>query len=216
MKTGGLWDEDWRALVNSAELRQALEFWGECSRLLVVLGGQASDEASALVASYQYRVGLRAFDGAGRRRDGRDMDHQILAFNARLGEISEECRGQVQVLNDYRLMLGLQPLAINVRLYKAAQGHSEWMAESGRFSHESSLPGLTTPRQRAQAAGYPSPFIGENIGRGQGDGQGAHRSWYNSSGHHRNMLGKRYFEVGVGHRNRLWTQLLGGGRSNLR
>src|SRR5262245_41493567 len=43
-------------------------------------------------------------------------------------------------------------------------------------------------------------------------GEDAFRGWYNSSGHHRNMLGGHQ-QIGVGRCNQLWTQNFGGGSS---
>jgi uncharacterized protein YkwD len=54
-----------------------------------------------------------------------------------------------------------QPLAFNLQLFQAAEGHSKWMLSSGIFDHTGN--GGSSSGDRATAAGYPWSRVGENI-----------------------------------------------------
>ena len=99
-------------------------------------------------------------------------------------------------------------------LIRAARGHSQWMARTGRFSHTGA--GGTTHLGRTSKAGY----IGgtsENIWqtptkRGKGRawksrfrwgndrelGKAAVITWMNSPGHRENMLSAEWRHIGIG------------------
>ena len=64
------------------------------------------------------------------------------------------------------------------------------------------------PTQRARKAGY-GGGVSENIARGSTNGRATFKQWYGSSGHHRNMLGRRHVELGVGRSEDFWTQNFG-------
>ena len=94
-----------------------------------------------------------------------------------------------------------------------ARAHSSEMKENGFFAHNCPLPGAEhdkhrTPGKRAKIAGYPGG-VSENIARGSNTGRGAFSQWFSSSGHHRNMLGARHTEIGVGRVDDFWTQNFG-------
>ena len=123
-------------------------------------------------------------------------------------------RSVVHYVNKERRRRGLPPLAGIKALTRAAQGHSQWMADRNRFSHTGT--GGSSPSDRASKAGYASG-AGENIwqvqshyGKGgtwksrfQWDsdwklGKAAVISWMNSPGHRQNILAQRYRHIGVG------------------
>jgi Ca2+-binding RTX toxin-like protein len=54
-----------------------------------------------------------------------------------------------------------QPLAFNLQLFQAAEGHSRWMLSSGIFDHTGN--GGSSPGVRVTAAGYPWSRVGENL-----------------------------------------------------
>lgn len=140
-----------------------------------------------------------------------DRDRQVRDWNDQQTQVPEDCREQVRVLNDYRAMLGLHALAIDTRLYQAALKHSTWMEQSGVFDHNSSLPGRRTPADRCKAEGYEAG-VGENIAFGYPSAESVHLGWYNSSGHHRNMVMATYYQIGVGRSGTYWTQNFGMGK----
>ena len=69
----------------------------------------------------------------------------------------------IERINGLRIGLGLNPLAPQAQLQTAAQGHADWMAQTGTFSHTGR--DGSTQGQRTSAAGYQFAS-GENIGLG--------------------------------------------------
>ncbi len=119
----------------------------------------------------------------------------------------EEIR-QVEVTNDYRRMMGRIPLEVDTRLIQCARGHSAEMTQLGYFAHESPNAKNRSPSDRARNAGYPQG-VSENISMGSITPEAAHNAWYNSSGHHRNILGPRWLNMGAGKDGKHWTQNFG-------
>lgn len=120
----------------------------------------------------------------------------------------------VRLVNVERAKVGCAPLTVHPALTAAAQSHSEDMAANGYFDHES--PSGTTPSQRAQAAGYPSAYVSENIAAGTVIATAAQvmPMWMNSDGHRRNILECNTTQIGVGHAvggpyGHYWTQNFG-------
>ncbi|MEW6026937.1 MAG: FHA domain-containing protein, partial [Planctomycetota bacterium] len=100
----------------------------------------------------------------------------------------------VKVINEYRIMLGLQAYRINDLLAKAARKHSQHMQSVGQLAHDGIGDG--TPSSRAAAEGYSGP-LGENCATGQGSPVGYFTAWYWSYGHHLNMIGS-WMSIGPG------------------
>ena len=136
-----------------------------------------------------------------------DGTRQVLATNQELSEKldAEEARC-VLSLNLTRILLGLEPLAIDLKLAAAARDHSHDMREHGFFAHDSPVPGKKTPWDRA--ARFGTKASGENIAAGYTTGPAANLAWFHSPGHHKNMLGK-HRRVGVGREAKHWTELFG-------
>lgn len=131
----------------------------------------------------------------------------VLAFNSQLaGRLDSEEARCVLDLNLTRNLLGLRPVQIDLALTTAARGHSADMERLNFFSHDSPVPGKTTPWDRARLAG--TSASGENIAMGTIDGAVANEMWWHSPGHHRNMLGD-HARVGVGRNGKYWTELFG-------
>jgi len=139
-----------------------------------------------------------------------DRNRNIDLYNASVETTAtHEERKQIEITNAYREMLGRRRLALNEKVILAARKHSKWMADSGVFSHFSTLPGLRTPFERMKAEGY-ERGVSENIAMGTGP-EGAHAGWTHSAGHHRNILMAGHSEIGVGNIGSLWTQNYGVG-----
>jgi len=108
------------------------------------------------------------------------------------------------------------PLAPNAQLRAAARGHSKDMADRNYFEHTN--PEGAGPAERAQAAGFSSSFVGENIAAGQTDPAKVVDAWIKSPGHCVNMMDPRYHLLGVGYFfdgkgdkfEHYWTQDFGG------
>ena len=82
------------------------------------------------------------------------------------------------------------------------------------MTHDEPSPARRTPSLRAKQEGYTDP-VGENVAFGYTTAEGVHLGWYNSSGHHRNMTDKSFYQIGVAKSGTYWTQVFGIGRPNL-
>lgn len=97
----------------------------------------------------------------------------------------------------------LPPLAPARRLMLASRRHSEDLARTATFQHETPTgsayyPAGAFPWQRVSAEGYEWNGMGENIAAGYADGAAAHRGWWHSDGHRQNLLTASWRELGVG------------------
>lgn len=107
-------------------------------------------------------------------------------------------------VNLYRLLLGKGALKLNPKLCDASREHCADMIEHKFFAHESPLPGKRTPGDRARKHG--TSARGENIYLGSENPDDAFWAWFDSLGHHRNMVGD-YAAFGAGNVKRHWTQM---------
>jgi uncharacterized protein YkwD len=105
--------------------------------------------------------------------------------------------------NQIRAQNDLPALKDNMKLRKAAGGHSSDMVDEGYFDHTS--PDGETFVDRILGAGYAKRTdgwtLGENLAWGTGDlstAQGVMNAWMNSPGHRANILKRSYKEIGVG------------------
>lgn len=132
---------------------------------------------------------------------------KVLAANAGLSRrIDPEEARSIHELNMLRVLVGRNPLLIDLRLTAAARGHSKDMKTEGFFAHESPLPGKKSFSDRAKRAG--TTASGENIFMGSTSGAAAHNGWFHSPGHFKNMLGN-HRRVGVGRYEKHYTQMFG-------
>lgn len=107
------------------------------------------------------------------------------------------------LLNRERRKRGLRSLRYNRRLATAASRHAKDMARRGYFSHDS-LDGrdfvdriMRTRYIRGRRGGW---SLGENMAWGSGElatPRSIVRAWMRSPGHRRNILNRRFREIGV-------------------
>lgn len=113
----------------------------------------------------------------------------------------------LELINADRAKAGAQPLADNGQLNQAAGAHSQWMIDTGIFSHTGA--NGSSPTDRILASGYHLTGAwsdGENIGMvstqapsGYADEvERLHTNFMNSPGHRANILNGAYTEVGLG------------------
>lgn len=128
----------------------------------------------------------------------------VLRKNAELARAieSSEVEG-IRQLNEWRIVMGLNPLLIDPKLCDAARDHSKDMANEGFFSHTSPVEGKTSFTQRAKNFG--TSARAENIAI-NGSPSGANSAWFHSPGHHKNMF-RNHTTVGLGIHGRHYTQL---------
>jgi uncharacterized protein YkwD len=157
----------------------------------------------------------KAIDGARTPLD--DRDRKRLEYNDLVAKYNREVttsadaeeRSNVEAVNEYRSLMGLEALKIDERLVRGARKHSIEMRQRDYFAHDSPTPHLRTPNHRAQREGYASG-VWENIALGAPDGRAAFWQWFRSSGHHRAMLQPGHTEMGCGsEKHHWWTQLFG-------
>ncbi len=106
-------------------------------------------------------------------------------------------------INNLRASLGLPGYTLSGTLSAAAQSQAQWIVETGVVSH--TRPDGSTPRLRAQAAGYPTTEVSENIYAGTNATIGdAWNFWINSRIHYAGLTNARYKEVGIGVARSAW------------
>lgn len=100
-------------------------------------------------------------------------------------------------INGLRASVGQPGYSLNGALSAAANAHAQWMASTGQVSHIQ--PDGSSPRDRARAAGYTSPWVSENIYIGtQATTGAAWNFWVNSAIHYAGLTSPNYSEVGIG------------------
>jgi len=198
-------EEGLEALVaDGVEVAQALEARGgevpEAARVLDIMDKRIAMD------SYDPGNGVTAHWRSVREHNDRLLEDETLTAPER------DC---YTATNNYRVMMGLRAVMAAPALVKAARDHSQEMKDKGYFAHRSPTPGRETPGQRAQLAGW-GGSVSENIARGRPDGFAVVAQWCQSSGHHRNILGKRWTHLGAGKARdgAFWTQNFGVGRAN--
>ena len=133
-------------------------------------------------------------------------------------EVSTFEKKVFELVNQERVKAGLPPLVLSDKLNKAADSHSENMANQDFFSHTGK--DGSQAWDRAEKFGYKYSRMGENIAAGQRTPEQVVSSWMRSPGHRRNILSKDYTEIGIGHEylsndkgkvnyNHYWTQVFG-------
>ena len=144
-------------------------------------------------------------------------DERIRAYNAAILKRKKMPQGklptgpeveQVRITNDYRIMCGRPALELDGRLTDCARAHSADMTRLGFFDHTSPVAGKRSMSERMGKAGYQGGG-GENISLGSVSPMATHIAWYNSSGHHRNILAANYRCMGAGQDAQHWTQNFG-------
>ncbi|MFQ5560701.1 MAG: CAP domain-containing protein [Nitrospinota bacterium] len=104
------------------------------------------------------------------------------------------------LINQQREKEGAGRLVFNSSLNKAAQVHADTTPGCGHYG-----PDGETPFDRATAAGYPSPWVGENIACRVNSAQRAFELWMNSPPHHDNIVNKDWKSAGIGIARGYWV-----------
>ncbi len=108
----------------------------------------------------------------------------------------------VQLLNNYRVANGLQPLLVSDELSESGDRHDSDMGKYAFFDHYTVksdwFASGASPWTRMAASGYSyNTNMGENIAAGYGTAAAVFEGWRNSPGHNANMLNASYKVVGV-------------------
>jgi uncharacterized protein YkwD len=118
----------------------------------------------------------------------------------------------VELVNSERGKAGCAPLKVNEKLTRAAQAHSQDMADHRNMSHTGS--DGSGPGDRLKRAGYTWRTYGENVAYGYRTPESVMNGWMSSPGHKRNILNCAFEEIGVGlaQPGNYWTQNFGTAR----
>ena len=108
----------------------------------------------------------------------------------------------VQLLNEYRVQNGLQPLLISDMISEACDRHGSDMGKYKFFDHYTQASDWfakgASPWDRMAASGYTyNTYKGENIAAGYSTAEAVFQGWKNSSGHNANMLNGNFKVLGV-------------------
>ena len=103
----------------------------------------------------------------------------------------------IRLTNAERAKANLKPLVEDARLSRAAQKHTNLMAEKGTLSHRV---GGTSPGDRLDAENYKWRSVDEIIADGvrKADAADVVRRWMRSKGHREAILTAEYIHIGVG------------------
>ena len=191
--------ESSKALTARRQEILALDSIGARSR--TILGAESTAEGLATTLTQQEK--LIALMCAYMPETGRKSIETDLKQFGRMD--FEEWHGFVH-LNVVRMLLGLHPMRIDLKLSAAARDHSTDMSKQKFFSHQSPVAGKKTPWDRAARQGARSS--GECIAAGMSIGPRAIRCWFFSPGHHKLIMSKSS-RVGLGACSRKWTLMTG-------
>ncbi len=120
-------------------------------------------------------------------------------------------RRYIELLNDYRIMMGRKPLLANRALNAAARKHSREMQTMTYFSHTSPVKENRTFGKRAAREGYRGAR-GENIFKSSTAAEAVLNAWRNSPPHRRNLLDAGHSDTGIGMAGNIWTNVFGKSR----
>ena len=140
---------------------------------------------------------------------------QNYQFNVRYGQT--EARSMLAMINDFRtgsdawywnsdntekvVCSGLEELVYDYELEKVAMQRAAEIAISYSHTRPNGESSITTYKEQ----GYSITWAGENIAAGYNDAQSIFDVWleeakdYNDQGHRRNMLGRSWNRIGIGH-----------------
>ncbi|CAG8556127.1 203_t:CDS:2 [Funneliformis mosseae] len=109
------------------------------------------------------------------------------------------------LVNRERVKVRARPLALDERLIKAAQLHTDYMALTENLTHDDIAGPLGT---RITDQGFDWWMAGENIAYGftEKESTKVMKAWMNSKGHRENILNKKFTHFGSGFKNNYWTQ----------
>lgn len=115
----------------------------------------------------------------------------------------------LELVNAERAKAGCSPVTVDAKLTKAAQNHSQDMADHTNMSHTGSDGSSMT--DRLGRVGYAYRSAGENVAAGYGTADSVMDGWMNSPGHKANILNCGFKEIGIGLAGpgNYWTQNFG-------
>jgi hypothetical protein len=119
--------------------------------------------------------------------------------------IGAEEKQHARVMNEYREMMGLRAMYLELRLCRSSKKHSTVCNAAQKIWHEGSD---GTPQSRMKAEGW-AEGGGENVLIGTPTNDSWWLGWYTASDHHRNALQPVYTCFGYGYVGNVGTQNFG-------
>jgi len=104
-------------------------------------------------------------------------------------------RQVLDLINQYRVQGGCEPLVMQRQLSAAAQNHANAMATKNFFGHASKNGAKFSTRIKAQ--GYRGRKYAENIAAGYSSAEKVVSIWMNNRGHRTNIMNCAYTETGI-------------------
>lgn len=117
-----------------------------------------------------------------------------------INDLEETQKAVLNEVNKIRSGKNLTPYKLHKKLNKAAQDHSEEMAQKNFLDHYSA--DKSTWDQRCLRAGYSGADlnnIGEDVAAGQTDAAQLLRDFCQSQGHYKPLVNTQYKHIGVGY-----------------
>ncbi|WP_338676847.1 CAP domain-containing protein [Streptomyces sp. SCSIO 30461] len=171
--------------------------WAKRIRVVALFAGLASAAAWATSGPAPALAASSAVSVVGRS-----------AIEVRLDVTADRVLGLV---NKERERGGCDPVHAHPALERAAEEHSEDMAERGRLTHTGT--GGLSVAERLRDSGYRNEYFGENLARGSLTARSVVNSWMHSPAHREIILTCLYEEAGVGialdSDGPWWTVILG-------
>jgi len=116
-------------------------------------------------------------------------------ITTQVSDLTAEEQQMVDLVNQERKKVSLQPLEVDMRLVKVARMKSQDMIDNNYFSHQS--PTFGSPFDMMKSQGISYGYAGENLAGNQSV-LAAHTSLMNSAGHRANILNVNYKHFGIG------------------
>lgn len=98
----------------------------------------------------------------------------------------------LDLVNDHRISIGLSPLTPLSIISSVADGHTDYMIEAGKISHDNFPQRSETLMKNAKAK-----LVGENVAYGYSTAAGAVNGWLNSEGHKAIIENPNYTHFGI-------------------
>lgn len=155
--------------------------------------------APRLLAACLVLAALTACGGAGGRWPFPVVDETAVALH----ELVNDARATARSCGTRGWFDAAPPLALDPRLTRAAQLHSEDMRATGTMSHTGSDGSTFT--QRIDRQGYAWASAGENVARGYPTPEAVVDGWLGSDGHCANLMHAGFADLGAGEADAFWT-----------
>lgn len=160
-----------------------------------------NQDSVCFILNHNIGISLKEFVLNDNEKKVRDWNKEVQEYNNKFQNIEDKEKTVLNIINEYRNMMGLQSLKLEQKLIDASKHHAKYLADGGRFGHIEEDEKYKDPMARAKMYGFKGSTVGENIyGTIFGGNESMNitnsfknsvfEGWYKSSGHHRFLLCK--------------------------